>query len=110
MNLNEVRTRWSKDSKQMKTTRVTVKWPDGLHMRSAAQLVRLTRKFHSRIILRLGSRVADARSILSIMILCAGLGAPLDIEASGDDEHEAIVAVQAYFEQGDDYHSHTGSF
>ena len=84
----------------MKATHVTVKWHDGLHMRTAARLVRLARKFHCRILLRFGSRVADARSILSIMILSAGLGAPLDIEASGEDEHEAIQAVEAYFDAG----------
>jgi phosphotransferase system HPr (HPr) family protein len=84
----------------MKTARVTVKWHAGLHMRAAAKLVHLARRFRSRISIRLGSRIADARSILSIMILSAGLGSPLDIEASGDDEHEAIQAVEAYFDDG----------
>lgn len=84
----------------MKTTRVTVKWHAGLHMRAAAQLVRLARRFRSSICLRVGSRVADARSILSIMILSAGLGSPLDIEASGNDEHEAIQAIVAFFDDG----------
>lgn len=67
-------------------------------MRAAARLVRLARGFHSQILMRVGSRVADARSIMGIMILSANLGAPLVIEASGDDEHEAIQAVQAYFD------------
>ena len=66
-------------------------------MRAAAQLVKLARQFHSRILLRLGSQVADARSIMSIMILCANLSSPLNIEISGDDEYEATQAVQAYF-------------
>ena len=84
----------------MKVTRLTVKWEKGLHMRAAARLVQVTRKFHSRILVRLGSQVADARSIMSIMILAASLGSRLDIEASGDDEHEAIRAVEAYFDGG----------
>jgi phosphocarrier protein HPr len=84
----------------MKATRITVQWRKGLHMRAAARLVQLTRQFHSRILVRLGSQVADARSIMSIMILAASLGSTLDIEASGDDEHEAIQAVQAYFDSG----------
>lgn len=37
---------------------------------------------------------------MSIMILCVSLGSPLDIEASGADEHEAIQAVLAYFDDG----------
>lgn len=84
----------------MKATRITIKWPEGLHMRAAAQLVRLARQFRSRILLRVGSQVADARSIMSIMLLCASMSSPLDVEASGDDEHEAIQAVEAYFDDG----------
>jgi phosphocarrier protein HPr len=82
----------------MKATRITIKWQEGLHMRAAAQLVRLAQRFRSRILVRLGAQVADARSIMSIMILAASLGSALDIEASGDDEHEAIQAVAAYFD------------
>jgi phosphocarrier protein HPr len=85
----------------MKATRLTVKWKQGLHMRAAAELVRLARRFRSRIYLRAGAHVADARSIMSLMILCAGLGSALDVEASGDDEHEAIQAVEAYFDTHD---------
>jgi phosphotransferase system HPr (HPr) family protein len=81
----------------MKAIQITVQWPEGLHMRAAAQLVKLARQFRSRISLRLGSQVADARSIMSIMLLCANLSSPLNIEISGDDEFEATQAVQAYF-------------
>lgn len=84
----------------MKSKRVTVRWPAGLHLRAAAHLVQLARRFQSRILVRVGSQMADARSILSIMILAATLGATLVIEASGDDEHEAIQAVVAYFDGG----------
>ena len=37
---------------------------------------------------------------MSIMILCANLSSPVNIEISGDDEHEATQAVQAYFGNG----------
>lgn len=84
----------------MKATRIIIQWQDGLTMRTAAQLVRLARRFRSRIVVRLGSQVADARSIMSIMILCVNLNSPLIVEASGDDEREAIQAVEAYFSNG----------
>jgi phosphocarrier protein HPr len=84
----------------MKATRITVKWEEGLHMRAAARLVQLARRFNSRILLRLGAGVADARSIMSIMILAASLGSPLIVEASGEDEHEAIQAVEVFFDSG----------
>ena len=41
--------------------------------------------------------MADARSVLGILILCAGLGTTLEIEASGPDEREAIRAVDTFF-------------
>lgn len=82
----------------MKATRLTVKWKQGLHMRAAARLVQVAQRFHSRILLRFGAQVADARSIMSVMILAASLGSVLDIEASGDDEQEAVQAVQSYFD------------
>lgn len=85
----------------MKKANVTVRWPHGLHLLPAARLVQLTRNFRSKIRLSLGSRVADATSVLSILILCASLNAVLEIEATGDDEHEAVRAVEAYFDSSD---------
>ena len=82
----------------MKTTTVIVPWQEGMHLRRAGNLVKLATQFRSSILCRLGERVADARSVLSILILCAGLGATLEIEASGPDEREAIQAVAAFFE------------
>lgn len=86
----------------MKTTTVIVPWQEGIHLRRAGNLVRLATQFQSSILCRLGQRVADARSVLSILILCASLGATLDIEASGPDEREVIEAVEAFFAPTDD--------
>jgi phosphotransferase system HPr (HPr) family protein len=86
----------------MKTTTVIVPWQEGIHLRRAGNLVRLAMQFRSSILCRLGERVADARSVLSILILCAGLGASLDIEISGPDEREAVQAVDAFFSSSDE--------
>jgi phosphocarrier protein HPr len=83
----------------MKATQLTVRWERGLHLRAAARLVRVAQQFHSRIFLRLGAQVADARSIMSVMILAASLGTVLEVEASGEDEQEAVQAVQTYFDR-----------
>jgi phosphotransferase system HPr (HPr) family protein len=81
----------------MRCTQVTVRWRSGLHLRPAAQLIRLARGFQSEIRLRVGGTIADARSILAILLLGAGLGTALEVEASGADEPEAILAVQQFF-------------
>ena len=82
----------------MKKICVTVKWPAGLHMRNASRLVRLAGKFRSSICLRVGSQMADARSILNILLLCAAMGTTVDVEASGQDEHQAIRAIDDFFD------------
>ncbi len=72
-------------------------WPEGLHLRQAVRLVRATRQFRAEIRLRSAERIADVRSLLGVLALCAAMGATLDLEASGEDEQEAIRAVQELF-------------
>jgi len=83
----------------MKRICVTVRWTRGLHLRAAAELTRLTHRFSSQVCLQLGSQIADARSVLSLMLLSASIGTALEVEASGADEHEAIEAIQNFFHQ-----------
>lgn len=77
----------------MKITRLKISWDRRFPMRTAVQLVQVTRRFNSRILLRVGTEVADARSVLSILLIAATLTTYLDIETSGDDEQEAMQAV-----------------
>jgi phosphotransferase system HPr (HPr) family protein len=81
----------------MKHSKVVIPWQEGLHLRPAAHLVRMGRKFRSRIVLSFGGRMADLRSILSILALCASMGATLDLEVTGDDEQDAVQAVEQFF-------------
>ena len=71
----------------------------GLHARAAAQLVQLAVKFHSRITLRrLDTGVtADAKDILSILYLAAGLGVVIKVTADGADEKDAIDQIARLF-------------
>jgi len=86
----------------MKRYRVVVPWRHGLHLRPAAALVRAARGFHAQVRLRCGDRIADLRSVLSLLALCATLGAAIDIEASGEDEQPAADAVAQVFASGDE--------
>jgi phosphocarrier protein HPr len=72
----------------------------GLHARAAAKLVQLSTKFESNIVL---SRPdvdallqADARSILSILLLSAGFGSTVNVRADGTDEDQAIESICEY--------------
>ncbi|MCD6051589.1 MAG: Phosphotransferase system, phosphocarrier protein HPr [Verrucomicrobia bacterium] len=85
----------------MITCRVIVPWEKGLHLRAATQLVRLGQSFHSTICIHCGDQVANLRSIISVISLCAVMGSALDIEVTGDDEQEAMMAVEQVFSAGE---------
>ncbi len=69
----------------------------GLHARAAAQFVRCAENYQSRIQLqRLDNlRSADAKSILSILMLAAAKGTNLKLIAEGEDEAEAVSALES---------------
>ena len=74
----------------------------GLHARAAARLVRTACVFRSRISLERADRSAsaDAKSILSVLMLAASRGTELRVSAEGDDEREALEAVCSLIEDG----------
>ncbi len=74
----------------------------GLHARAAAQLVRFAGQFNSKIqISRTDNGIsADAKSILSVLSLAAARGTILKLECNGEDEKEAIIAVEKLFTEG----------
>lgn len=74
----------------------------GLHARAAAQLVRTACCFRSALRLERtdGSAVADAKSILSVLMLAACRGTILRATADGADEREALNALCKLFVEG----------
>ncbi len=84
----------------MKEREVVIGHRLGLHARAAAQLVQLSTKFRSTIVLVRADDTkpaeADARSILSILLLAARHGSRLQVRADGSDEDEALEKVCEY--------------
>jgi phosphotransferase system HPr (HPr) family protein len=74
----------------------------GLHARAAAKLVRLASGFHSKVELRrVDSGVsADAKSILSVLMLAASRGTELHASVEGADEEAALTAIDRLFNDG----------
>ncbi|HLL71070.1 MAG TPA: HPr family phosphocarrier protein [Pyrinomonadaceae bacterium] len=74
----------------------------GLHARAAARLVRTASAYRSTVRLERvdGSAVADAKSILSVLLLAASRGTELRLTTEGTDEREALEAVCALVESG----------
>ncbi|TAN08975.1 MAG: HPr family phosphocarrier protein [Rhodanobacteraceae bacterium] len=71
----------------------------GLHARASAKLVQLVQGFKSTIWLISGGREVNAKSIMGVMMLAAGLGTPLLLRAEGVDEAEALAAVADLFDR-----------
>lgn len=67
----------------------------GLHARASAKLTKLAGSFKSEIHLSRAGRRINAKSIMGVMMLAAGLGSEVELEAEGPDEQEAIKALLA---------------
>ena len=65
----------------------------GLHARAAAQLTHVAGGYKSEIWLSRSGRRVNAKSIMGVMMLAAGMGTTVAIEASGDDAEQAIQAL-----------------
>jgi phosphocarrier protein HPr len=65
----------------------------GLHARPSASLVKLASTFQSDIWLEANERTANAKSIMSVMVLAAQHGTPLTFRAEGPDAQAAVEAL-----------------
>jgi phosphocarrier protein len=66
----------------------------GLHARAAAKLVHTAARFKCDIKIRKGEEEVDGKSILGILLLAAGRGSVITVRANGDDENDAMDAIQ----------------
>jgi phosphocarrier protein HPr len=65
----------------------------GLHARAAAKLTQIAGGFQSEIWLSRSGRRVNAKSIMGVMMLAAGQGTSVLVEAKGDDADNAIAAI-----------------
>ena len=67
----------------------------GLHARASAKLTKLAGSFPCQVWVTKGERRVNAKSIMGVMMLAAGLGSAIDIETDGEQENEAMKALLA---------------
>jgi phosphocarrier protein len=65
----------------------------GLHARAAAKLTQIAGGYHCEIWLSRSGRRVNAKSIMGVMMLAAGQGTRVLIEADGEDAPDAIAAI-----------------
>jgi len=67
----------------------------GLHARASAKLTKLAGSFPCEVWLTKGERRVNAKSIMGVMMLAAGLGSQVTLETVGDQEQAAMQALLA---------------
>ena len=67
----------------------------GLHARASAKLTKLAGSYPCEVWISRGERRVNAKSIMGVMMLAAGLGTEVTLETSGDKEQEAMDALLA---------------
>lgn len=78
----------------IKTT-ITISNKLGLHARASAKLTKLAGSFPCEVWMTKGERRINAKSIMGVMMLAAGIGSQVELETSGEREQEAMDALLA---------------
>ncbi|WP_298209084.1 HPr family phosphocarrier protein [Acidovorax sp.] len=76
-------------------TRTTISNKLGLHARASAKLTKLAGSFPCDVFMSRGERRINAKSIMGVMMLAAGMGSEVELETNGDREQEAMDALLA---------------
>ena len=76
-------------------TTTTISNKLGLHARASAKLTKLAGSFACEVWMSKGERRVNAKSIMGVMMLAAGIGTPVVVETSGVDEQTAMDALLA---------------
>lgn len=76
-------------------TRISISNKLGLHARASAKLTKLATSFKSEVWMSRNGRRVNAKSIMGVMMLAAGMGAEVEIETEGEDEQAAMDSIVA---------------
>jgi phosphocarrier protein HPr len=79
----------------MQKTKTTIRNKLGLHARASAKLTKLAGSFDCEVHMSRNGRRINAKSIMGVMMLAAGLGSEIEIETEGVDEKQALDAIIA---------------
>ena len=71
----------------------------GLHARASAKLVQLMSGFRAEAFLRRNDREVNAKSIMGVLLLAAGVGSTVTLRVGGEDEEAAMQAAVSLFER-----------
>ena len=79
----------------MSKTTATISNKLGLHARASAKLTKLAASYPCDVWISKGDRRVNAKSIMGVMMLAAGIGSDITVETNGEREQEAMDALLA---------------
>ncbi|HEY6878009.1 MAG TPA: HPr family phosphocarrier protein [Polyangiales bacterium] len=65
----------------------------GMHARAATKLVQTASRFRSEVQIEKDGHVANAKSVMGVLLLCGHQGSMITVLARGDDAQEAVNAI-----------------
>jgi phosphocarrier protein len=77
---------------------ITISNKLGLHARASAKLTKLAGSYPCEVWMRRGERRINAKSIMGVMMLAAGVGSTVTLETDGEQEQAAMDALRALIE------------
>lgn len=77
---------------------VIVNWPLGLHIRPATKIVQMLKPFSSEIRFYKDDVICNAKSLIQLLTLEAGIGDSVNIHAIGEDAREAVDTITIFFQ------------
>lgn len=82
----------------MQTVDIVISNKLGLHARAAAKLTQLASRFESEIFISRADQRVNAKSIMGVMMLAAGKGVTVVVDADGADAAAALEAIKNLFD------------
>ena len=78
---------------QQASGRFTIQNALGLHARAATKLVQLASRFPCEVEMARGDQVANAKSVMGVLLLCGSKGTVVEIRANGNDAEQCVRAI-----------------
>jgi phosphocarrier protein len=84
----------------MITKHCTIVNPKGMHVRAAAEVVKVVEQFQSQITFELEGKKVAADSLIHLLTLSANCGKTIEVSATGPDEQQAVAALEQLIKHG----------
>ena len=84
----------------MRSCKVQVKNPTGLHLRPAGNLCKEALKYKSMVTFNFNGGTANAKSVLSVLGACVKCGDEIELVCEGENEEKALETLTSFIESG----------